>query len=65
MTDEEELACTCGWKPPQDLHAETENSNAAGKLTLLFSCPMCGEEFALWGDFEDNVLEVEETDAPN
>ena len=61
--DSAELVCTCGWKPPQDLHAETENSNAAGKLTLLFSCPMCGEEFALYGDFEDPVCEVK--DAPN
>jgi hypothetical protein len=63
MTDEEEMACTCGWKPPQDLHAETENSDASGKLTLLFSCPMCGEKFMLYGDFEDTVCEVE--DAPN
>ena len=63
MSDDNDLVCTCGWKPPQDLHAETENGDASGKLTLLFSCPMCGEEFALYGDFEDPVCEV--TDAPN
>jgi len=53
------LDCPCGWKGPKRMRIETD-SELDPEAELLFSCPVCGSEFALY-----NTSEPEQSAKPN